>query len=71
MLKKLSKGELIILVQKIIDCDYTEKQINEMIKTLGENVPDPEVINLIYWNNENLTAEQIVEKALSYKPIEL
>jgi hypothetical protein len=38
---------------------------------LEENVPDPEVSNLIYWNDEELTAEKIVDKALSYKPIQL
>ncbi|WP_278277496.1 hypothetical protein [Anaeromicrobium sediminis] len=35
------------------------------------NVPYGSVSDLIYCNEYNLTAEQIVDKALSYKPIQL
>ncbi|MDF2544937.1 MAG: hypothetical protein K0S47_4655 [Herbinix sp.] len=31
-----------------------------MMALLEENVPDPEVSNLIYWNDEELTDEEIV-----------
>ena len=36
---------------------------------LKQNVPDPDVSDLIYWND--LTPEEIVDRALRYKPIQL
>ncbi len=36
---------------------------------LKENVIHPAVSNLIFWNDEELTAEKIVDAALNYKPI--
>ncbi|WBW96131.1 bacteriocin immunity protein [Oceanirhabdus sp. W0125-5] len=71
MLKKLTREELINLVDKIIECEGTEEEIDEMIELLEKNVPDPEVTGLIYWSEEELTSEQIVDRALSYKSIQL
>ena len=68
-MKDLSRKQLIKLVEKIKNAQGTEKEIDDMIALLGRNVPDPEVTDLIFWNEENLTSEQIVDKALSYKPI--
>lgn len=60
-----------MLVDKIIKVEGTEEEIDKMLDFLQSNVSYPGVSNLIYWNDENLTAEQIVDKALSYKPIQL
>ena len=67
--EKLSRDELIDLVRKIIDCDGSEEEIDEMIFLLEENVVDPEIINFIYYDDK--TPEEIVELALAYKPIQL
>lgn len=67
--EKLSRDELIDLVRKIIDCDGSEEEIDEMIFLLEENVVDPEIINYIYYDDK--TPEEIVELALAYKPIQL
>lgn len=67
--EKLSRDELIDLVRKIIDCDGSEEEIDEMIFLLEENVADPEIINYIYYDDK--TPEEIVELALAYKPIQL
>ncbi|URZ03550.1 bacteriocin immunity protein [Clostridium felsineum] len=71
MIKKLTRQELISLVSKIMDCEGTEEEIDEMIEIVKNNVPHPEVSDLIYWNEEELTPEQIVDIALAYKPIQL
>lgn len=71
MLKKLTREELIVLVNKIIECEGTEDEIDEMLEVVKNNVPHPEVSDLIYWNEEELTPEQIVDKALAYSPIQL
>ena len=71
MESKLSRLELIELVEKIMKSKGTEEEIDNMIEELERNVPHPEVSDLIFWNEEGLTPEQIVDMALSYKPIQL
>ena len=71
MLKKLTREELTNLVNKIVECEGSEEEIDEMIEIVKRTVPHPEISDLIYWNEEELTPEQIVDKALNYKPIEL
>ncbi|MFE5321528.1 bacteriocin immunity protein [Paenibacillus sp. NPDC056579] len=70
-MKALSKEELIELVRKIMNVEGSEEEIDNMIDLLKYSVPHPEVSDLIYWNENELTAEQVVEQALSYKPIQL
>ncbi|SHL02940.1 Colicin immunity protein / pyocin immunity protein [Anaerocolumna jejuensis DSM 15929] len=67
-MQELAREELIELVKKIMDCDGTEEEIDNMILELEENVPHPEISDLIFWG-EDKTAEQIVDIALNYKPI--
>ena len=45
------------------------KEIDELLNILKKNVPDPAVSDLIYW--DDLSPEEIIDKALSYKPIQL
>ncbi|MES9690137.1 bacteriocin immunity protein [Bacillus toyonensis] len=71
MLKKLTREELINLVSKIVESEGTEEEIDEMIEIVKRNVPHPELSDLIYWNDEDLTPEQIVDIALAYTPIQL
>lgn len=63
----MTREELISLVERIMKCQGTEKEIDEMIKLLEENVLDPEVSNYIFY--EENTPEEVVDKALAYKPI--
>lgn len=71
MLKKLTREELIVLVNKIIECEGSEDEVDKMLEVLRSNVPHPEVSDLIYWNEEELTAEQIVDEALAYRTIQI
>lgn len=67
---KLSKLKLIKLVNKICNAENKdEEELDRWLTLLEQNVPDPEVSDLIFHSDENLTPEEIVEKALSYKPI--
>lgn len=63
----MNKEELIDLVEKIMKCEGTEDEIDNMIELLEENVLDPQVSNYIF--KEDNTPEEVVDKALSYKPI--
>ena len=66
----MTREELIALVKDIVNVENkTEKEIDKLLEALQQNVPDPEVYDLIYYNE--LTPKEIVDKALSYKPINL
>lgn len=63
----MTREELISLVEKIMKCQGSEEEIDEMIMLLQKNVPDPEVTNYIFY--EENTPVEVVDKALAYKPI--
>lgn len=66
----MKKKELIELVKKIRAGKFeTEEERSEMLEIFESNVPDPEASDLIYYHKPRLTPEEIVEKALAYKPI--
>ena len=69
----MTKSELVELVRKIMNAEGTELELNQMIEKLEKNVPHPDVSDLIFYpDDENeVTPEKIVEKALSYSPIQL
>ena len=63
----MTREEMIAVVEKIMKCQGSEKEIDEMIELLERNVTDPEVTNYIFY--EENTPEEVVDKALAYKPI--
>ncbi len=69
MADKLTREELIKLVERMCNGEGSDDEIGEWIEILERNVPDPNVSDLVYWNNEGLTPEQIIDRAMSYKPI--
>ena len=66
-----ARNRIIEIVQRIIDSDGTESELDDLIEELKSKVSDPKVTDYIFWNETEMTAEEIVEKALSYKPIQL
>lgn len=67
----LTKEELIDLVQRIMDVDGTEAEIDQWIEIFEENTSHPDGSDLIFFCEDNFTAKMIIEKALNYKPIEI
>ena len=63
----MTREELIALVDKIMKCQGSEKEIDKMIELLEQNVTDPKVTNYIFY--EENTPEEVVDKALAYRPI--
>lgn len=66
-----TRTQLIDVVQQVMDCDGTEEEIDQKIQWLEQNIADPNVIDYIFWPKVELTAEQIVDKALGYTPVVL
>ena len=63
----MTREELIELVKSIQKCEGTEEQIDANVKLLEQNILDSEVSDYIFW--KDLSAEEVVDKALKYKPI--
>ena len=76
MKDKLTREELCKLVEKILNVEGSEEEIVAWVNRFQRNVPHPEASGLIFWSNmyglgNAPSAEEIVDKALDYKPIEL
>ena len=62
----LSRDELLVLIRQINTLD-SEKDEDKLIQTIENGVLCPEISNYIFWSE--MTPEEIVDKALAYKPI--
>lgn len=67
MRKKLSKDELVGLVNKICNPKLSDEEVSGYIEILEDNVPHPAPSDLIFWNEEDLSPEEVVEIALAYE----
>lgn len=65
----LNKEEIISLIQKIRTENLSETEEDVILEELEKGVLDPDISDYIYWSE--LSAEEIVGKALNYKPITL
>lgn len=67
-MKQLSKEEIVGMINNILDVqNHTESEINHLIQELKASVTDPKITNYIFY--DELTPEEIADKALAYKPI--
>ena len=67
---KLSRQKLIELVTKICEAEFdSEEEYEYALRELEDNVVDPYRSDYIFHHTPELTPEEIVDKALSYKPI--
>ncbi|MFJ8102035.1 hypothetical protein [Lysinibacillus sp. NPDC096212] len=68
--EKIKRDELILLVTRIMNAEgKTEAGDDQLLEEFLHNVIDPEAANYIFY--DNLLPEEVVDKALSYKPIQL
>ncbi|AYV70482.1 bacteriocin immunity protein [Bacillus sp. PK3-056] len=67
MYQKLTVKELVELVNKIYNPMLSDEEVSEYIEILEENVLHPAPSDLIFWNDEDLSPEEVVEIALAYK----
>ena len=76
----MNRDELIEIGKKIVDCEGTEAEIDEMFELFCKNVPHPSGANLFFWpenyneqkddiSKYNPTVEEVVDKCLSYRPV--
>ncbi|MET8469900.1 bacteriocin immunity protein [Streptomyces sp. NPDC006422] len=70
-MSRKSRAELIRMAQQLIDATLPEEEEDRLVEEFKSAVPHPRVTDLIYYNDPKLTAEEVVDKALAYRPIEL
>jgi hypothetical protein len=74
----MDRDELIALVRRIMAAEgETEEGADRLVELFEANVPHPDASNFIFWpehaigERRELSAEEIVDMALSYRPISL
>ncbi len=65
----LDRAQLVDLVRKICQAKGSEIEMQAWLMLVERNVPHPAVSDLIFYPDVEMTALEIVEVALSYKPI--
>jgi hypothetical protein len=65
----MTREELIELVKEIMTAEGTEEEISQKLALFKKNVPHPRAADFIY--HDDLSAEEVVDKSLAYKPIQL
>lgn len=68
----LNREELIALVRKFQNGEISEEEDLVAVRALEISTGNPDVLGLIFYpEDDNVTAEQIVDQALAYRPIAL
>lgn len=70
-LGELNREELVTLVQKLMDTEGEEWELAIWLDMVISSVIDPKISDYIFWNDEELTAREIIDKALAYKPLQI
>ncbi|OME96768.1 MULTISPECIES: bacteriocin immunity protein [Paenibacillus] len=68
-MSELTRAQIVDLVTRLYNGDGSEEEVEEWIELLQRNVPHPDISNLIFWPEKDLTPEEIVKEAFHYKPI--
>ncbi|MCX4505560.1 e9imm peptide [Streptomyces anulatus] len=72
---EMSRTEAVALVQRIMDADYaSEEEVDGWLNRLDRalSCPTGHVSDLVFWPPvEDLSAVEVVERALAYRPIAL
>lgn len=67
-----TKAELVELVEQLLRGEFVdERQEDAAVALLTMSVPHPRRTDLIFHGHASRTAEEIVDQALAYRPIEL
>ncbi|MDX2757114.1 hypothetical protein [Streptomyces europaeiscabiei] len=71
----LSRAEAVALVQRVMDADFvSEAEVDGCLEKLGRALACPTgyVSDLIFWPpGRELSADEVVDQALAYRPIAL
>ena len=63
----VTKDDLVEIVTRLQESECPDWEDTYYLSFLQANCPDPEVSDLLFWSDKELTAEQIVERAFEYQ----
>ena len=63
------RQELVAVVQRVMDVGYSDEEMVTIMDLLVTSTGCPHVSDLIYWPKQSMTAEQVVDAALAFRPI--
>jgi hypothetical protein len=63
----VDRSELVALVARLMHGDFaSQDEVEDAASSLQAAVPHPRVTDLIFYDDRDLTAEQVVDEALAY-----
>ena len=68
---KLTRPEMVALIRRLQNGEGDDAEASGWLEALERSVPDPHISDLIFFCDEELTAEQIIDRVNQYRPIEL
>lgn len=68
MSDQLSREELVDLVRRIVDMEGTADQREQWVVLFNDSVAHPAGSDLIFRAGRQLSPEEVVDEALSYRP---
>jgi hypothetical protein len=74
LVAKLTRDEAIALVERIMRGDYADDaEVGGWLDQLERDLvcPDGSVSDLIFWTDPELTAAEVVDRALAHQPIQM
>lgn len=67
----MNREEILQIVQRIMDCDGSEQEVDELIDRLEVITGHPKVVEMIFYPDKELSAEEITAELLTYTPLRL
>lgn len=65
----MTKAEMVTLVEKVLNGDYRDEEVGQIILLLRRKTLCPNVSDLIFYSDPPLSPDEVIERALAYKPI--
>ena len=63
--------KMLDLVENIVGGGQSEEDEDLLLEELLRISPDPHISNYIFWSDQAMSIQDIVDRALNYKPLEL
>lgn len=64
--ENIDEEKLVNLVIELLSGNGNENELKNWTRIIQEETHCPQIANMIFWNNKEMTPEQIIEKALKY-----
>ena len=65
MTRRLTRDELVDLADSIIKQEVIGEDLDRAVALFKENIKDPSVLDLIFWSDDPISAEEVVERGLN------